>query len=450
MSGDEKAKTTLGIGDAEALARARRNIDDGDDIDGAGSAPAGQDDVGSDGPIGIGSDAAFELSGSDSPPFQVRADSKGFEVSADSLAPEERKPSRFKRQSPELSVLRRLEDDSVLGASSLDSLDWDLADEYDAPSGIDHVLEAPSSPPAPPVASGDDSLPSTSALFGDDYRGAVEEARNATTQLIAGDSSAEADYDLPEVEPLPVEGPESAALGETGDEPTDDEAGASEEGGNVSETESDDLDDEAPNDAPDLLAGDEVTADVPALDAKAVGDDALPDDSDGLQELGEESKAEGNESEAGVSEADESEADESEANESEADESEADDWPDDTPSGSDSFDRVVVPKRSLVPDPGRPITPFAVRSTRLSVDDEEPTPAGSPRSEETPQVSTSYTANTPIIASPVAAARKPTPSSNPYLRRPPRKDRTAAFAVRVALATFVVLGLIAAALKYLL
>lgn len=412
MSGDENAKTTLGARNADAMAYARRqgeHVPSDSTDDGAADSGTDEPDDNYGSPIGVGSAEAFELSGSDSPPFQLNQDSEGFAATADSGPPVEgdKNPSRFKRESPELSVLRRLEADSVLGASSLDSLDWDLGDDYDAPSGLDQVLEAPSSPPVePPVSKGGDSLPSTSALFGADYRGDPSEDFNASAQLIAGDSTSQADYEPQEVEPR-----------ELGDEQQASEA-----------EESTDSDDAMPE--------------VPDVELPAV-------DGDGIAEGVDIPTADVGEPDVGSASSDDEAELELDADEQAREEGDAvDGGPRVEP---DQFDLVAMTKRGLNSDPSQQITPFAVRSTRLSLDADEPSPAGQPRPDDTPQVSQRYTADTPIIASPVAAARKLTPAlGSPYRSRPPKKERSAAFMIRAGLAAFAILGLIASALTYFL
>ena len=423
MSGDENAKTTLEIGGAEDRARARGSeaksgaeesadtsaASEGSPVDEAG--PPGDEEVL---PLDAQSDGAFELSGADSPGFQLNEDSGGFKIQTDSARPAGAGiPASGGLNAAELSVVRRLEADSVLGASSLDSLDWDLGDEYEAPSGFDHVMKSsPPKPELPPRAAHGDSLPSTSALFGSDYRGDPdEESANARAQLFAGDSQSSLDYELPEVEPLDLSGEVSPA----------------------------------PDSADD--GGEEVTADVPALAADAEADE----EAEGQAEEREPSVS----SEAGDDESVALESSEEEDGTPDL-ETDPDGFEPKESAAEDSFERVSVPKPVLRAEP-RPITPFAHRSARLPQDAPssgggiEPATIGTltPRSQETPVVGTRFSADTPIITSPVAAARRPTPEGTPYLRRPPKPEpNLGGVLLRVVLAGFLLIGLIASALTY--
>ena len=395
MSGDENAKTPLGIGGADDLAHAQRakaaradvavvsgeagENDDGNESENPaviGDVPESLEVSPSDSPFAVAieppsevpSTGGFELSVADSSPFQLSEDSEGFKIKSDpspSGAPAKQKSPGYDLRAAELSVVRRLGADSVLGASSLDSLDWDLGDDDDPPSGLDQVFtqqsggsELPSPPPSP------EWLPSTSALFGSNYRrDSNEESANARTPLSAGDSNSGVDHALPEVEPLLVLDGSVLVLGGHGDSPP-------------SPVESEAADDGA-----------------------VIG---------GL---------------------------------------------------ADSFEGVVLPARPLVgePRPNTPFShrssrlppPTSSRSSGPGVI--EPATVGTlkPSNQETPVVSTRFAVSTPFITSPVAAAGRPTPEDTPCLGRPLQKRTLPGSPLSwVILAGFIIIGLIAAALTY--
>lgn len=387
MAGDDNAKTILGLGAPEEMAK-----------------PSSPDNAPNAEPIlpPADSDASPTFSLGDSAAFRLGSD--------DSLGVDLPKGPSFPVLSAEESVNRRLQSDSVLGASSLDSLDWDLGeDDYDAPpSGFDQVM-ARRTPPSTEIgelADPADSLPSTSSLFGSNYRRAAANAdANAHTQLLAGGRSSSSEHALPENDPVSVT-PRAHAT-------ADDDA---------LEVEFEDVvaDD----------GGTAITQDVPS-----VGEDV----GSGIEAGGQSGSPDATAFRARSALGGEPEA----VN---------------VPFGS----VATVAARSPEPDDEEVEDLFVALETIAPIAEPEPTGAHrvptsrsnlsgqvvlvdvKPRMQETPRMTVRYDARTPIITAPVAAARRPTPPSTRVVE--PVANQENPRTIRYVLAAVVVIGLIASVL----
>ncbi len=380
MSGDENAKTIRGVGGADPLP-----AQDGRAQSTSFSSLFSLDDS-----------SAASLDG-DIP--------SGFD------APRE---GSFSLQGAEESINRSFETDCAVGTSSLDSLDWDLGDDYDAPSDFDQIMarRTPLMSDILPKSKADDSLPSTSALFGPNYRGAKGEERvNASPQLAAGDASASKADALPDVEPLSLTPRPYQTAGDKTLE------------GEFDDVVADDGGTEITQDVP-------AVASTPALDVVPVAVRAAQRESP----VEREPALSGHEASSPVSRelgAVESLTEVAPTNSGTAEQ------------GADPFEFIETDVPIAEPEVssesrrvGSSVLVSGAQCTSVEI---------MPRMPETPHTTVRYDANTPIITAPVAAARRPTPQSQRV--SPPAPSRLAtrenAGVVRYVLAAVVIIGLIA-------